>query len=80
MTRPIADLDVPLATVQQIVARQRADARAEQSAERLRRLLAEPPASRKCSPGETAEQRHWLYDDDPDSTVRAFPYPNALEA
>jgi hypothetical protein len=69
-----------MTTVKDIVDRQKADARAEQSAEKLRRLLAEPPASRKCSPGETAEQRHWLYDDDPDSTIRAFPYPNAQEA
>jgi hypothetical protein len=66
-----------MTTVKDIVARQKAVARAEQSAEKLRRLLAEPPASRKCSPGETAEQRHWLYDDDPDSAVSAFPYPTS---
>jgi hypothetical protein len=30
--------------------------------------------------GEAAEQRHWLYDADPDAAVPAFPYPTALEA
>ena len=43
MTRPISDLDVPLPTLREqitaLVARQR-EQRAEQSAERLRNLLA----------------------------------------
>ncbi|MFB7244572.1 hypothetical protein ACFCYX_19190 [Streptomyces populi] len=58
-----------------LVERQKRDA----AAERLRLLLAEQP-HQKATPGEAAEQRHWLYDDDPDSTVPAFPYPTPLEA
>ncbi|MHC3427241.1 hypothetical protein [Streptomyces sp. DT18] len=27
--------------------------------------------------GALAEQRHWLYDADPDATTPAFPYPDA---
>jgi hypothetical protein len=76
----IEQADVPLATLREQMAALVVRQRQEAAAERLRLLLAEPPASRPCSAGETAEQHHWLYDDDPDSTVRAFPYPNALEA
>jgi len=67
--RPIRDLDVPLATVQQLVARQRAAARVEESAAKLRWLLAHPTPA---TAGEVKEQRHWLHDADPDSTVPVF--------
>jgi hypothetical protein len=70
--RPIRDLDVPLETVQQLVARQRAAARAEESAAKLRWLLAHPAPSRPATPGELKEQQHWLHDADPDSTVPVF--------
>ncbi|MFF2100885.1 hypothetical protein [Streptomyces sp. NPDC058202] len=78
MTRPISDLDVPLATVQQLVARQRFAARMEP----LAAWLAHPEAAphTPAPDGERFEQRHWLYDADPDSTEPPFPYPNALEA
>ena len=80
MTRPISALDVPLPTLRErmtaLIARQKRDA----AVERLRLLLAEQP-SRPASDGEQAEQRHLLYDADPDSTTPAFPYPTrALNA
>jgi hypothetical protein len=75
-----ADADVPLATVQQLVARQRAQAAVEESATKLRWLLAHPAPSRPATAGELAEQRHLLYDADPDSTIPAFRYPTAQEA
>ncbi len=74
MTRPIRDLDVPLPTLRDrmtaLIERQRQDA----ATERLRLLLAEQP-QHPATPGEQAEQRHLLYDADPDSTTPAFPYP-----
>lgn len=74
MTRPISDLDVPLPTLRErmaaLIARQKQDA----AVERLRLLLAEQP-THPASDGERAEQRHLLYDADPDSTTPAFPYP-----
>lgn len=68
-----ADVDVPLETVQALVARQRAQAAVEESTARLRWLLAHPAPSRPATAGELAEQRHLLYDADPDSTTRQFP-------
>lgn len=79
MTRPIRDLDVPLSTLRErmtaLVERQKQDA----AAERLRLILAEQP-HQPATPGETAEQRHLLYDADPDATEPAFPYPTSQEA
>jgi hypothetical protein len=74
---PIAAPDV-----QQIVARQRAQAAVEKSVEKLRWLLAHPDEAPHTpgTPGELAEFRHLLYDADPDSAVPAFPYPTSLEA
>lgn len=49
---------------------------------KLRWLLAHPEAvatARHATDGEAAEQRHLLYDADPDSAVPAFPYPTAEE-
>ncbi|MGW1160429.1 hypothetical protein ACWD48_19855 [Streptomyces sp. NPDC002519] len=34
----------------------------------------------QATQGEAAEQRHLLYDADPDSVIPAFPYPTAMEA
>ncbi|MFF2383669.1 hypothetical protein [Streptomyces sp. NPDC058108] len=80
MTRPIADLDVPLpllrAQVVDLVARQRDARRVEESTAKLRWLLAHPTPA---TPGELAEMRHLLYDADPDATVPAFPYPTPQE-
>jgi len=77
--KPIAAVDVPLsrleADVRDLVARQRAQARAE----RIGWLLAHPPATRHATPGEAAELRHLLYDADPDASTPAFPYPTSLE-
>ena len=44
----------------------------------LAAMLADPDHAphTPASPGELAEQRHLLYDADPDSAVPAFPYPN----
>jgi len=76
---PITAADVPLSTLRErmtaLVERQKQEA----AVERLRLLLAEQP-HQPASPGERAEQRHWLYDEDPDSTIPAFPYPTSLEA
>jgi hypothetical protein len=67
--RPIRDLDVPLETVQALVARQKVQARTE----RLREILAHPEIAEKPgTPGELAEYRHLLLDADPDSTTRQF--------
>jgi hypothetical protein len=67
--RPISALDVPLETVQALVARQKVQARAE----RLREILAHPEIAEKPgTPGELAEYRHLLLDADPDSTTRQF--------
>jgi hypothetical protein len=67
--RPIRDLDVPLETVQALVARQKVQARTK----RLREILAHPEIAEKPgTPGELAEYRHLLLDADPDSTTRQF--------
>jgi hypothetical protein len=75
----IEQADVPLATLRErmaaLVERQRQDA----AVERLQLILAAQP-HQHATAGELAEQRHWLYDADPDSTEPPFPYPNALEA
>nr|WTC12471.1 hypothetical protein OHA15_33530 [Streptomyces anthocyanicus] len=64
-----------------LVTRTRTDAQLSASAERLQLLLAHPEtAAVPASAGEQAEQRHWLYDADPDATTPAFPYPTAQEA
>jgi hypothetical protein len=84
---PITAADVPLSTLRErmaadvraTVARQRAQS-ADESAAKLQWLLAHPAPGRPASAGELAEQRHLLYDADPDSTVPAFPYPTPLEA
>jgi len=72
-----ADADVPLETVQALVARQRAKARVEESAAKLRWLLAHPDEAphTPATSGVLAEYRHLLYDADPDASVPAFPYP-----
>jgi hypothetical protein len=75
--RPAANL---AADMQALVARQRAQAAVEESTARLRWLLAHPAPSRPATAGELAEQRHLLYDADPDSTIPAFRYPTAQEA
>lgn len=81
MARPIRDLDVPLSQLQQDMRRLVARQRAAASAERLQLLLAHPETAMvAASAGEQAEQRHWLYDADPDATTPAFPYPTAQEA
>jgi hypothetical protein len=87
MTRPISDLDVPLPTLRErmaadiraTVVRQRAQT-TQESAAKLRWLLAHPAPGRPATAGELAEQRHLLYDADPDATVPAFPYPTTQEA
>ena len=72
----ITRADVPLTTLQsdlrRLLARQRMDA----AVERLRWLLAHPEDAphKPATAGEIAEQRHLLYDADPDSTVRPFVY------
>ncbi|MCX4596180.1 hypothetical protein OG819_42965 [Streptomyces sp. NBC_01549] len=67
--RSIRDLDVPLETVQALVARQKVQARTE----RLREILAHPEIAEKPGTrGELAEYRHLLLDADPDSTTRQF--------
>jgi hypothetical protein len=74
-----ADLVAPQSTLRDrmaaLVERQKQDAEAA----RLRLLLAEQP-HQPATPGELAEQRHLLYDADPDATVPAFPYPTTQEA
>ncbi|MFE2297975.1 hypothetical protein ACFXAW_07240 [Streptomyces sp. NPDC059445] len=76
---PITAADVPLSTLRErmtaLVDRQRRGAEVE----RLRLRLAEQP-HRPATPGELAEMRHLLHDEDPDSTVPAFPYPTPQEA
>ena len=89
MTAPtpnIAAVDVPLsrleADMRELVARQRAQAAVERSVTRLQWLLAHPEAvaaGTPASPGEAAEQRHWLYDADEDASTPAFPYPTTPE-
>lgn len=73
MTRPIADLDMQLAEVQRLIARQKFAARMAP----LAGWLAHPETCPHVAApdGERFEQRHWLYDDDPDSSTPAFPYP-----
>lgn len=71
--------DVPVATLRDRMAALVARQKEEAAVERLRLLLAEQP-HQPATPGEAAEQRHLLYDADPDSTIPAFPYPNAMEA
>ena len=76
--RDIADLDVRTAELVQRIAEEQV----KKSAAKLRWLLAHPEAvatAKHATAGEAAEQRHWLYDADPDSTVPAFPYPTAQE-
>jgi hypothetical protein len=65
--RPAGEWDVPLATVEQDAAKQKL--RDLLSPERFQ-WLAE---HRQPAPvGERLEYRHWLHDEDPDSTVPAF--------
>lgn len=72
MTRPIADLDVPLPTLRErmtaLVAKQKRDA----AVERLRLRLADQP-HQPATAGEAAEYRHLLHDADPDSVTHPFP-------
>lgn len=70
--RPISDLDVPLPTLRDRMAALVERQKQEAAAERLRLLLAEQSDSRPATPGEIKEQRHWLHDADPDSTVPAI--------
>ncbi|MER5902947.1 hypothetical protein ABT150_23050 [Streptomyces mirabilis] len=64
--RPASEL---AAAIQATVARQKVQARDE----RLREILAHPETAEKPgTAGELAEQRHWLLDADPDSTIRQF--------
>ncbi|MFH8531601.1 hypothetical protein ACH4GE_24660 [Streptomyces tendae] len=81
MARPIRELNVPLTQLQQDMRRLVARQRATTSAERLQLLPTHPETAMvAASAGEQAEQRHWLYDADPDATTPAFPYPTAQEA
>lgn len=65
-------LDVPAATVASDMAALIVRQRVQLAADRLRWLLS--PANH-APDGVAAEQRHLLYDADPDSTVPAFDYP-----
>jgi hypothetical protein len=66
-TNPIARLDVPLATVEQDAAKRKLHDLL--SPERFQ-WLAEHRV--KADPNTRLEYRHWLHDEDPDSTVPAF--------
>ena len=77
-----ADTDRPLTQLQSDLRKLVAQQRAAALAERLRWLMAHPDEAphTPATAGELAEQRHLLYDADPDATVPAFPYPTSLEA
>jgi hypothetical protein len=67
--RDIADLDVPAADIERQIARDKFQHRMDHLAE----LLAHPEtADKPGTRGELKEQRHWLHDADPDSTVPVF--------
>jgi uncharacterized protein (DUF2267 family) len=76
---PIASADVPLSTLRErmtaLVAKQKKAAEAA-----LLRQALEAKPHQPATAGELAEQRHLLYDADPDATVPAFPYPTTQEA
>lgn len=75
-------MSAPIRPIEDLVARQRAQAAVEKSAAKLRRLLAHPEEAPHTpgTPGELAEFRHLLYDADVDATTPAFLYPTSLEA
>jgi len=73
VTRPIADLDVPLPVVQAYMAQRRAAGLLA----RVAVLLAHPEDATPgvpATPGEAAELRHLLYDADEDASTRPFVY------
>ncbi|MFR9796572.1 hypothetical protein ACL02U_11810 [Streptomyces sp. MS06] len=80
MTSPTSDAPRARlkADLRDLTARQRAQAAVDRSVARLCWLLAHPEAvddAPHATDGELAEQRHLLYDADPDAVTPAFPYP-----
>ncbi|WP_405883558.1 hypothetical protein OG747_36275 [Streptomyces sp. NBC_01384] len=69
LSADLAALDVPLPELERRIAKERFEARMDHLAE----LLAHPEtAAKPGSRGELKEQRHWLHDADPDSTIPVF--------
>jgi hypothetical protein len=68
-------MSAPIRPIEDLVARQRAQAAVDESVEKLRWLLAHPDEAPHTpgTPGELAEYRHLKHDADPDSTTPAFP-------